>query len=469
MELLKSFSGLDQDKKRKMRIGFSSSLFIVLTIGVAFAFAAPGSSNKLINASDASVSGNATKSNGGIKFDTTTAPTTTHDMTQMTTKPVNPAPSTSYEANLAKLQASPYRNNLEDNSPFLKTPSAQLPKEQLYGPRSAYGNLGAPAGEGIFRAECEFSHFSYDDPIVYPGQPEAAHLHMNFGNTNTNAYSTYNTIINSGGSTCNGAELNRTAYWAPAVFDGEGNVLVPRRILIYYKSFGKAAGTTIPYPENMQIVAQSTVNVNGSKIDSNVASFQCENHYGGGDNQKQNSIPNCIGGTAADGGQMLFEMNIKFPQCYSGKDPDKYIQSLTVPLNHWWSGNCPSTHPYALPNLEFRIFYDIKPGANTSKWFIASDVDRASGVANPVRGSSVHADWFGGWNKEINATWVKNCNNKPNTDCQNGLLGGNASDPALKLHKEYPTPAPIPAREMLSKLCTSGKQYTKLTDAAYCR
>lgn len=469
MEILRSFSSLEQGKKRKMRIGFGTSLIVVLTIGVAFAFAAPTNSNKLINAGDASISGNATKSNGGIKFDTvpTTAPTTTHDMSQMTTIPSNPAPSTTYAANLAKLKASPYRNTLEDNSPYKNVASAALPKESLYGPRSAYGNLNAPAGEGIFRMECEFSHFSYDDPIVYPGQPEAAHLHMYFGNTDANAYSTYNSIINTGASTCNGHELNRTSYWAPAVFDGQGNVLTPRRALIYYKSFGKQAGTTVPYPENMQIVAQSTVNV--SSNDPNVASFQCENHYGGGDNQKQDTMPNCIGGTAGDGGQMLFEMNIKFPQCYSGKDPDKYIQSLTVPLGHWWSGNCPASHPYALPNLEYRIFYDIKPGDNTSQWFISSDVDRATGAKNSSRGASVHADWFGGWNKEINAMWVKNCNNKPNTDCQDGLLGGSTSDPALKKHAEYPTPAPISGKDLLAKLCTSGKQYTKPTDAAYCR
>lgn len=36
---------------------------------------------------------------------------------------------------------------------------------------------------GIFRINCDFAHSSYDDPIVYPGQNDAAHLHRFYGNT----------------------------------------------------------------------------------------------------------------------------------------------------------------------------------------------------------------------------------------------------------------------------------------------
>lgn len=414
---------------------------------------------------------NATVNNGYVEFgsDTNTT-TTTHDMSNMTTAPGSTPVNANYTSNLAKLLASPYRNRSEDSSPFLNTASAALPKSQLYGPRSSYSYFGPHSDpEGRFRVECEFSHFSYDDPIVYPGKPEQAHLHMYFGNTHANAFSNFDTIMNSGGGTCNGHELNRTAYWAPAMLDGKGNVLVPRRILVYYKSFNAAVGKTQVYPDNMQIVADSSINNRASDI----ASYQCENHYGGGDNQKQDTMPNCIGGTSADGGQMLLEMNIKFNQCWNGLDPSNYKANLTAPLYHWYSGTCPASHSKIFPNLEYRIFYDIKPGENTSQWYISSDVDRATGTVNPVRGSTVHADWFGGWNKEINKMWIDNCVNTRGVDCSDGYLGGSTPAdtqfPALKRHTDYPTPAPISGSSLLKALCTSGKTYTKPTDVAYCR
>lgn len=30
---------------------------------------------------------------------------------------------------------------------------------------------------GIFRINCDFSHAAYDDPLVFPGQPDRAHYH----------------------------------------------------------------------------------------------------------------------------------------------------------------------------------------------------------------------------------------------------------------------------------------------------
>ena len=46
------------------------------------------------------------------------------------------------------------------------------------------------AGQTFF-TDCLPSHRAPDDPIVYPKQPGASHLHDVFGNTTTNAFSTY--------------------------------------------------------------------------------------------------------------------------------------------------------------------------------------------------------------------------------------------------------------------------------------
>ena len=49
----------------------------------------------------------------------------------------------------------------------------------------------APARASSVKIECGASHFAPDDPIVFPGQRGAAHMHEFFGNTSTNASSTY--------------------------------------------------------------------------------------------------------------------------------------------------------------------------------------------------------------------------------------------------------------------------------------
>jgi len=44
-------------------------------------------------------------------------------------------------------------------------------------PGSSIPESTASEPSGAFRFFCEFSHLAYDDPILYPGQQGAAHLH----------------------------------------------------------------------------------------------------------------------------------------------------------------------------------------------------------------------------------------------------------------------------------------------------
>ena len=50
--------------------------------------------------------------------------------------------------------------------------------------------LRGPQGSvGQFVVECMFDQFLPDDPIVFPGQPGASHLHQYFGGSGVNANS----------------------------------------------------------------------------------------------------------------------------------------------------------------------------------------------------------------------------------------------------------------------------------------
>src|SRR5690348_12510654 len=47
----------------------------------------------------------------------------------------------------------------------------------------ATADFGAASEIGAFRTMCNPSHMAFNDPIVYPGQPNRSHLHTFFGNT----------------------------------------------------------------------------------------------------------------------------------------------------------------------------------------------------------------------------------------------------------------------------------------------
>ena len=277
-----------------------------------------------------------------------------------------------YADNLAMIRNVSVRNTNHDASPFANTPSAELNPLNHYGPRTDY--LGLPGGNpeqsfptsggGQFRAGCEFSHFAYDDPLVFPNQPGASHLHMFFGNTNVNAFSTYDTLIDSGSSTCNGQELNRTGYWAPAMLDGDGNARIPERIVVYYKGEGLANGKAQPYPPGAAIIPSGIINAqsngaggaNGGKY-----SFYCSDQYSGQNRFSSNSMPACNGDEfyartgARDNPHVVLEMNVKFPQCFNGDDPADWTNWTTPRSGSWYFSKCDSGTTHV--NLEYFIDY----------------------------------------------------------------------------------------------------------------
>ena len=410
-------------------------------------------------------------------------------------------PPANYAASLARITASTFRNKTMDDSPFTNTPSVQLIGQQSlyasdpslydrysgsYGTVPFFANTRYPGSASspngaTFRANCEVSHFSYDDPIVYPNQPEKAHLHMFFGNTHVNAFSTYDTILNSGSSTCNGKELNRTAYWVPAMMDGAGNAIVPFNNKFYYKTEMNAySGGVSVYPENLQIVGDNTNNNAG---DSGLAAFRCNNIYNGGKGAFGNTIPTCYDTAAGYPG--VLEYIIFFDYCWNGDTSTvgdwqaNRDRNLVPPLYYWHSGNCPSSHPKRLPALVTHIFYDIPPGTNTANWHLSSDVDPATGNLKGARGATAHADWFGGWNKEINKEWVDNCSDVPGAECGEGYLRNAYSNPnakALVMREDWDAGQihSIPLQQIYEQMCSaaSTRPYNPANggrNAAYCR
>lgn len=395
-----------------------------------------------------------------------------------------------YQANLDMIQAATVRNTNHDNSPYLNTASADLNPENHYGPRQEY--LNNPAGNpeqafpipngGQFRVACEFSHFAYDDPLLFPNKPGAAHLHMFFGNTHANAFTSYESLVNTGSSTCNGQELNRTGYWAPAVFDGNGNVRIPERIVIYYKGEGKSRGASQVYPDGAAMITHDVNSLPGGSGGSpGKLNYSCTDNYSSPSGDGSQTMASCDGSRFGSGGdrRVVLEVNIKFPQCWNGQDPANW-QNFQVPTaGSWYGSDCRGDFGTNLPNLEYFVNYVVEPGENTSNWFISSDVDPESLELEVAAGSSIHGDWWGGWHKETNQTWIDNCVNYADgaaSGCGFGYLtnggpNGNSpyDGPALKVRPQYTGPIKVPAEQLLQELCPDpNKAYTKREDAAYC-
>src|SRR5437016_14592271 len=94
---------------------------------------------------------------------------------------------------------------------------------------SLIAGAATPAhAEQQFIVDCLFAHRAKDDPIVYPRQPGASHMHDFFRNKSTNAFLTWRSMLRAR-TKC---ELigETAAYWSPTLVHGGGPIVTPRRL-----------------------------------------------------------------------------------------------------------------------------------------------------------------------------------------------------------------------------------------------
>lgn len=257
-------------------------------------------------------------------------------------------------------------------------------------------------GIGAFRTVCAFSHMAFDDPIVYPGQPGASHLHAFFGNTGTNAYSTANSLANTGNSTCLGGIANRSAYWVPALINvANGKPVVPDDPIWYYKTgYGGVLPAEVQaMPAGLRMIA-GNMNATGPQDMVYWDCFETGSARGA-------SIPNCNLGEHV-------VMSVRFPQCWDGTHLDSadHKSHMAYPTGN----GCPATHPHAIPEITLNVKYLVREQEEPTHWRLSSDK-----LKLPA-GYSAHADWFDGWNNDVRNAWIKNCDQAAK-DCHAHLLG----------------------------------------------
>lgn len=278
-------------------------------------------------------------------------------------------------------------------------------------------------GSGAFRTHCLESHQAFDDPLVAPGQPGAAHHHVFFGNPTVDAYTSAASLKTATETTCDGGTLNRSAYWVPALYDAYGARIEYVEPLFYYKTgYHLPAASIVAPPEGLEMIAGNAAAT--AAQNTQVVKFRCaswtsdEVWFDPGDPLDHvATIPEC----PLDD---LLEVRIVFPQCWDGVNLDApdhqahmaYPSRATPPETG--TGACPASHPVAIPEISYNFaIYVTKETGPSSAWRLASDPEGGA-----LGGVSAHADWMNGWDADVMQRVVANCLN-PAVECGVGLLG----------------------------------------------
>jgi hypothetical protein len=193
---------------------------------------------------------------------------------------------------------------------------------------------------------CEVYATNYVDPIAFTD-----HLHHHFGNTSTTNQSTVQSLFNAGlGATSCKEDWFTSAAWFPV----EQNEPV-NRIAVYYRAPGDQAEVR-SIPEGLQLVAVD------QQYNCNQGPFQDTPPYG------------CAG---------EWSTRIIFPDCWDTKSLE---EEHTVSSNA--RGECPSTHPYRIPKINYLIGHENPDGV------VPNPLQVSAGINEWHDWTSMHADYF---------------------------------------------------------------------------
>jgi hypothetical protein len=299
----------------------------------------------------------------------------------------------------------------------------------------SYGGVPASTDSGNFRFACLPGQLTRDDPLFYPGQPGASHLHQFWGNTQANASSTYQSLRTTGNTTCSNpinGPANRTAYWMPAMLDGVGNAVKPDYISAYYKQFPAndaactESGQCIPVPNGLRYAfGYNMTTGTGGVTDASTPVFYMVKWTCNKDDAGNAAIPGSYH-TLADlvaagcpAGSKIF-LNFVAPDCWNGQvDAPDHRSNMAYPTRSTPNGfRCPLDHPYWTPNYSGFIVWTTDANFVVGKWHLSSD----EMVPGAPAGSTVHFDYWEAWSPTVKATWQFYCIDHA-LNCSGGELG----------------------------------------------
>ena len=257
----------------------------------------------------------------------------------------------------------------------------------------------ASGGSGGWITICGYDHSLSDDPIVFPGQAGASHLHDFLANKTSQATSSY-TTMESAGTTC-GTAADKAGYWTPALFKS-GKRVLPKgtyanggatRNSFYYRTDNVLSSYKVTaFPPNFRMIAgnsKATSEADSPKLGREIY-WGCSNNS---PDVKSAAPINCSTGAIT--------LHIGFPNCWDGVITPNETSHVRYPSSY----KCPAGFTTVLPRVTFRLEYPV--GTSSAAVTLAS---------GPYY--TAHADFWNTWDQTGLQTLVNRCLNA-HVDCGN--------------------------------------------------
>ena len=318
------------------------------------------------------------------------------------------------------------------------------------------------AHEGAFRFVCGGDgKLSYDDPIVYPGQPGASHLHLAWGNEDFSAATTPESLAASAATNCNASpfSLNRSLYWMPALVHDSGQAIRPDSVAVYYKR--KMASSRFCDPGAREFIGICTGLPNqirfifGWDMNRPLAKVQGASWYCTAGDKRHYDNLDAVFASGCKPGDILVA-NTLGQNCWDGKNLDSGDHRSHMAYTDYSRGDglmrCPPSHPFYIPQEEnkamFTVTADMIGPDGRSRIRLASD----HMLRGSKPGQTLHADYMEAWVAQAKALWLANCIDK-GLSCSGGemgngtqLVGAGMPDYGWKIPKPRTKAPPRPAQ-----------------------
>jgi hypothetical protein len=250
----------------------------------------------------------------------------------------------------------------------------------------------ASAAAAGWITSCQYSHSAPDDPIVFPGVDNGAHLHDFVGARSTDEDST-SASLRAGGTTCT-MRGDRSSYWIPGLYVNGTHVpptATSRDALLYYRRVAAPRSAQVrSLPDGLRVIvgnAKATTPQDNPALATGRIIFKC----GPGETTDLPHPPaHCASG--------VMVVSHTLPNCWNGVDLDSpdHFSHMAYPIN--W--RCPASHPVILPRVEAFFRYPV-----TS----SGPIGEVSFSSGPYY--TAHMDFFNAWVPSTLRHFVNTCIN----------------------------------------------------------
>jgi len=259
--------------------------------------------------------------------------------------------------------------------------------------------------------ECAFSHKLGDDSILMYGMQNHAMWHDFFGNQNTNAFTTYESLRSSAGTTCDSL-ADSSAYWTPSMQLPNGTIAPPKYAKIYYQTINSTQYPLTSFPPGLELLAGDH---KGTTPNSHIT-FLCND--GRGYTNDANRI--C---QRTPGSTLQVNISVHFPTCWDGKTLKAKPAAPARLPNAVYSnddGSCPADYPAHIPGISLNVAYIIDgyDSLDLNDVKLSLDPQMNGEERTDLWGSiyTAHGDFVNGWSPDAAKFMTERCMNN-NDDC----------------------------------------------------